>query len=299
MTAQEVTRMLGGRWHGSYGCAACPVCQPERRRDQNALTLSDGDDGRLLAHCKKGGCAFRDFLAAAGIAADGPASPDPALAAERERQRRADQERRDAQAREVWEGAQPVARTIAEAYLRSRGITAPLPPSLRYHPACWHATGKRLPALIALVEGQDGFGVHRTYLRADGGGKATVEPAKAMLGPVKGGAVRLTDAGPGAPLVVAEGIETALSLASGMLSAPATIWAALSATGMQALRLPPEPCRLTVAIDADPTGEAAGRALATRAWHEGWSVYLLRPPRGTGGKDWNDVLRGRATEAAS
>jgi len=91
-----------------------------------------------------------------------------------------------------------------------------LPAALRFHPEAWHgATARRIPALVALVNGGDGFAVHRTYLRADGSGKAAVDPPKAMLGAVAGGAVRLTD-GPG-PLVVAEGIETALSLACGLL----------------------------------------------------------------------------------
>jgi len=88
---------------------------------------------------------------------------------------------------------------------------------------------------VALIERADGFSVHRTYLRPDGTGKAAIDPDKAMLGAVAGGAVRLTQAQ--GPLVVAEGIETALALASGMLGRPATIWAALSTSGMRALRL--------------------------------------------------------------
>ncbi len=65
--ARTLTLALGGRWHGRYGAVPCPVCQPERRRGQDALTLADGGKG-LLAHCKKSACAFRDIAAAAGIA---------------------------------------------------------------------------------------------------------------------------------------------------------------------------------------------------------------------------------------
>ncbi len=36
--ARALTQALGGRWHGHYGAAPCPVCQPERRKGQNALT---------------------------------------------------------------------------------------------------------------------------------------------------------------------------------------------------------------------------------------------------------------------
>ena len=89
------------------------------------------------------------------------------------------------------------------------------------------------------------------------------------------------------PLVVAEGIETALSLASGLLGKPATIWAALSTSGMRGLILPPLPGRLTVAADGDQPGCEAAMALASRAEALGWRVSLLPAPDG---RDWNDVL---------
>jgi len=57
----------------------------------------------------------------------------------------------------------PIGGTIAETYLRGRGITCDLPGTLRYHPSCWHASAKRLPALVALVEGADGFAVLRRW----------------------------------------------------------------------------------------------------------------------------------------
>jgi phage/plasmid primase-like uncharacterized protein len=285
--AATLTRDLGGKWHGRYGTAPCPCCQPERRKSQNALTLADGRDGRLLLNCKQGGCAFADILAAAGIAPGSYTPPDPATIAQRDREERAQAERRARQARAVWQEAMPIGGTIAETYLRGRGITCDLPCTLRYHPSCWHASAKRFPALVALIEGADAFAVHRTYLRPDGTGKAAVEPAKAMLGAVAGGAVRLTEAQ--GPLVVAEGIETALSLASGLLGRPATIWAALSTSGMRGLRLPPSPGRLTIATDSDDggAGHAAGRDLAERAHAMGWAVSLLPAPDG---RDWNDIL---------
>jgi hypothetical protein len=169
--------------------------------------------------------------------------------------------------------------------LRGRGITCPLPDTLRFVPQCWHATAKTFPALVALVEGGAGFAVHRTYLCCDGSGKADVTPSKAMLGAVTGGAVRLTDRL--GPLVVAEGIETALSLASGLLRTPATVWAALSTSGIRGLHLPPTASRLTIAPDGDAPGREAANALAERAHALGWQVSLLPAPDG---RDWNDIL---------
>ena len=87
--------------------------------------------------------------------------------------------------------------------------------------------------------------------------------------------------------MVAEGIETALSLASGLLRRPATVWAALSTSGLIGLHLPPLPGRLTIATDGDARGRSAGHALADRATALGWTVGLLPAPDG---RDWNDVL---------
>lgn len=293
MNARDLTERLSGRWFGRYGNAPCPVCQPERRKGQNALSLKDGAGGKLVLHCFKAGCRFEDVAAAAGIGRGTCRGPDPAEIARREAERRAEAEKRARQARALWDEAMPIEGTPAERYLReARGITCPLPPTLRFHPACWHgATARRLPAMVALVEGGEGFAVHRTWLRPDGAGKAPIEPAKAMLGATAGGAVRLAD-GPGR-LVVGEGIETALSLACGFLDGPAAVWAALSTSGMVGLRLPGIPGRLTVATDSDDdgAGHAAGQALAERAHALGWDVWLLPAPAG---RDFNDLLRERA-----
>ncbi len=144
--------------------------------------------------------------------------------------------------------------------------------------------------MVGRVEGVDGPAVHRTYL-APSGGKAAVEPAKMMLGATAGGAVRLL--GGHRRLVVAEGIETALSLASGLLDGPLSLWAALSAHGMAALRLPRPMAgaELVVASDRDRAGREAAHALARRATAEGWRVLRADPGDGL---DFNDMLRAEA-----
>lgn len=95
-------------------------------------------------------------------------------------------------------------------------------------------------------------------------------------------------------LVVCEGIETGLSLVSGLLQRPATIWAALSTSGMGGLRLPDHPQRLTIATDGDAPGKAAGQKLAQRAAALGWQVKILPAPEG---KDWNDILMKKGAAA--
>jgi hypothetical protein len=106
-----------------------------------------------------------------------------------------------------------------------------------------------------------------------------------MLGTAAGGAVHLSEA-PGA-LIVAEGIETALSLASGLLPEAGAIWAALSTSGMSGLKLPVRPHEIVIATDGDDAGRRAGNDLAERAHYEGWKVSLLPAPYG---RDWNDIL---------
>ena len=102
----------------------------------------------------------------------------------------------------LWRLSLPAGGTLVEAYLHRRGIAGPVPPTLRFLPACRHApTGTDWPAMVAAVSRwpeRSLCGVHRTYLRPDGTGKAPVEPAKITLGPIRGGAVRL--AAPTAPL---------------------------------------------------------------------------------------------------
>ena len=90
-------------------------------------------------------------------------------------------------ARRLFAAAKPIWGTLAEAYLRSRGLT--LPPnvsSLRFHPRCYYRgdSGRETwPALIAAVTDNDGTitGVHRTWLDPTGG-KAPVETPRRAMG---------------------------------------------------------------------------------------------------------------------
>ncbi len=284
--AQRITAALRGKWHGRYGLACCPA-----HGDRNpSLTLADGVDGRLLAHCKTG-CSFLDVLDALrglGIVDGRGALPptDPAELSRRSAEERRAAEKRKRQARQCWDEASPLRGSIAETYLReARGITCALPETLRFHPACWHPSAQRLPAMVALIEGAERFAVHRSYLRPDGSGKAAVEPAKAMLGNTAGGAVRLSQGQEA--LAVAEGVESALSLLCGPLCGAVAVWAALSTSGMSGLRLPAAPGRLIVATDGDAPGKTAGHHLAERASALGWAVTMFPAPEG---KDWNDIL---------
>lgn len=285
--AEQLTQQLCGQWHGAYGSARCPAHDDH----SPSLSLADGAHGRLLLKCHRG-CSYEAIRTALSLPAV-TARPDT-WDASRRANATAHNIRRTRQARWLWEDAQPLRHSIAERYLIKRGITCPLPYSMiRYVSECWHPSAKRFPALISYVTGGAGCAVHRTYLAPDGSGKAKVTPAKAMLGQTKGGAVRLAEST--GPLVVAEGLETALSLMCGLLPYPApSVWATLSAPGMAALTLPPTPGSLVIASDGDTTGRAAAEQLALRADAIGWRVSLMPAPEG---RDWNDVLCERETRA--
>lgn len=293
MNARELTLHLQGRWHGTYGCAPCPVCQADRRRDQKALTLTDGG-ACLLLHCKKAGCDFRDILAAAGLRHGDYVKPDAAEMLQRNLMRDRIDEQRSEVAKRIWAETVPILGTPAEVYLNSRGIVCELPEALRFHARCYHGPSKTaLPALVALVEGGEGFAIHRTFLRADGFGKAGLPDGdKMMLGKVRGGAVTLSN-DPGR-LIVCEGIESGLSLLCGLLDEPAMVRAALSAAGIRAFRLPDQAGNLGIACDGDPEGRDAAQVLARRAHASGWRVSILDPGDG---RDFNDILNRKAVAA--
>jgi phage/plasmid primase-like uncharacterized protein len=197
--------------------------------------------------------------------------------------------RRSKAAFAIWRSAKPAQGTSVETYLTSRGIDLSPPDSLRFHNGLRHPSGGIWPAMVALVtDGADGtpLAIHRTFLTADGGGKAPIGPQKMMLGPCRGGAVRLAD--PRDVLMIGEGIETCLAA---MQASGHAAWAALSTSGLRALNLPNHVRHVIVLADGDEAGEAAARNCARRWKREGRRARIARPPWGM---DFNDMLRGRA-----
>ncbi len=196
--ARSITVQLGGSWRGHHGTAQCPVCQPERRKDQTALSISEAN-GKILLHCFKRQCSFVEIANAISLPL-GNAQVDTEARRETERKRAEYAAAKLAKARSLWGAAKPIAGTKAEEYLRGRGITVDLPASLRFMPNIYHGPSKSWAcAMIANV--QPTGSIQRTYFTKQG--ERVTTDAKMMLGPSAGGAVRLSD-GKG-PLVVAGG----------------------------------------------------------------------------------------------
>ena len=181
----------------------------------------------------------------------------------------------------------------AGLYLAGRGLaTFTASPALRYRGDCHHQDGGRLPALVAEIVDAAGqpIACHRTYLTQDGR-KAGVNLNKMTLGPMWGGAVRLTlDSIVPTELVVGEGLESSAS-AGLLLKLPA--WAALSAGNLGGgLVLPASVRAVTIATDADTVGMREARTAARRWQAEGRTVRIALPD--TPGHDFNDLLQARA-----
>ncbi|MFP5516167.1 MAG: toprim domain-containing protein [Alphaproteobacteria bacterium] len=190
-------------------------------------------------------------------------------------------------ARRLFARSRPLAGTLAEAYLRNRGIPdVRTLGCLRFQPRCWYRdAGDRLaegPALIAAVTGLDGrlTGVQRTWLDPSGGGKAAMPSPRRALGHLLGNGVRFGVARD--ILAAGEGVETMLALRTALPALPMV--AALSAGHLAALRLPPTLRRLYVARDNDAAGRRAADRLGCRAEALGIEALVLAPVLG----DLND-----------
>ncbi len=196
-----------------------------------------------------------------------------------------------AAARRLFAMSQPIAGTLVETYLRNRGITAlHETASLRFHPACYYrpeggGATRQLPAMVAAVTDLAGrqTGAHRTWLAADGFGKADVETPRRAMGDLLGHGVRFGIAQD--VLAAGEGIETVLSARS--ISADLPVLAALSAAHLAAILFPMGLRRLYVLRDRDPAGEGARETLLGRATEAGIEALTLTPKLG----DFNDDLR--------
>jgi putative DNA primase/helicase len=289
--AETIAHALGGRKAGNGWIARCPAHDDRKP----SLSLRDSSSGLVLVRCFAG-CEQEhviEELQARGLWEDRRSSLVARRPAARkvERQRDQDKAKRSQKALRVWRAAAPAPGTPVQVYLESRGLRLPKPsPMLRFHSELKHPLDGPWPAMVALVtSGSDGtpLAIHRTFLARDGAGKAPVDPAKMMLGPCGGGAVRLAD--PSDVLMIGEGIETCLAA---MQATGHPAWAALSTSGLRALDLPTEVHNVIVLADGDDAGEAAARDCAWRWKREGRGVRIARPPRGT---DFNDILMGRAS----
>jgi putative DNA primase/helicase len=203
--------------------------------------------------------------------------------------------RNKAIASRIWAEAEHPSGTIAATYLVRRGLVLPeeaAGEAIRFHPAC-PFKGSSVPCMVALVRDvitNEPKAIHRTALTADGNKAAIDGVSRLSLGPVGGGAVKLTpDEHVTLQLGIGEGIESTLSaqLASEFGSSP--VWALLSAGQVSVFPVLAGIEALWVAVDPDQTGIKAARVCADRWQTAGVEVFLLQPR--AVGVDLNDLAR--------
>ena len=194
-------------------------------------------------------------------------------------------------ARRLFAMSQPILGTVAEAYLRKRGVTSlPGAENLRFHPHCYCRPAEKSrtqswPAMIAAVTSLDGqiTGAHRTWLDPLQQDKAPIATPRRAMGHLQGHGVRFGMAQD--CLAAGEGIETMLSLRCVLPVLP--MIAALSAAHLSAIQFPAKLRRLYIARDRDPAGDKAAESLIDRAKAVGIEAIVLSPGLG----DFNDDLR--------
>lgn len=292
MSAAVIAGGLGGRTKqsGRNYEAPCPVpSHGQGRGDRcHSLSLRDGDDGKLLVNCHAG-CNAEDILVEIrkrGLAQN-KLCPSARCASNADRRSLSDY------ARQLWQDARAIEGTLAERYLRRhRGLTIPLPPTLRFHPQVKIPRERRwLPALIAAASGDDHVvgAVQVTWLDPVTGAKANVEPPRRTFGPLNQAAVRL---GPvRKSLGLAEGVETALSA---LELHGVTTWATLGAARFERVQMPAGVECVHIFGDADAAGEVKADVAARRLARD-YRVQLHWPEEG---KDFNDVLLAQRRAAA-
>ncbi|MBU6374079.1 MAG: toprim domain-containing protein [Alphaproteobacteria bacterium] len=274
---ERIVRACGGELYAGGRRALIPG--PGHSRQDRSVSLYETNDGRVLVHCfspRDNWRAVAAWLQTHGLEQSArPSASDNVPSPPR-------QEGLD-RARAIWSEARPIAGTYAERYLALRAIppTFRTSAALRFHQSVRSLDDhRRRPALVAAIADAAGAlqGVQVTLLSPTGAGKAAVTTPRRVIGAMRRGAVQLMHAGP--DLVIAEGVETALSAAA-FFGIPA--WAMLSASNLAAFTLPAVVERLIIAADRDDAGLDAAETLAARLADR--LEVSIRPPDDF--EDWN------------
>lgn len=196
---------------------------------------------------------------------------------------------RTAEALAIWNSARPAQATVAEAYLKSRGINGAI---ARYHPLCGAAARSTLPDADARCSGCRRLRAglrHSAHLPMRGSGRKAALPGgevKFPLGRVRGGAIRLGP--PARSIIVTEGLEDGLTLLQAL---GRTVWVAAGAGMLPAMRLPNLIGAVVIGADNDESGQEAAERAAEAFHDQGRHVRIMSP--GKAYKDFNAQLMGR------
>ena len=275
--AKAIVEQLGGVWRGTRGECRCPA------HDDGSPSLSVRlGDTAILFHCFAG-CTTIEVLKALQRRKLHDRRPMSMPEASSKRDM-------GAVALRLWKASQPIAGTLAEAYLLARGLSGPFPKALRFNPAAIHGSGpakRTMPAMIAAIENDLGVvAVQRTFLDPENVLHKPMPKPKVSLGLLATAAIRLAPATD--ELGFAEGIEDALS-AMEWFGTPT--WALGGVERLAFVAIPEKVRRVIVYADRGRAAErllekahdhltANGRELVSRVpehhddWNDAWRAHL-------------------------
>ena len=276
--------------------ACCPAHESSSK---SSLSIEALADGRVLLY-DHGGCDVAKILGALGL--DLTALYPPSASTPQFAQRRAlpsapvAPSKRDqhvtlaADWLKFWDTLTPPT-GAARKYLDARDCTIPpIDGDLRCTESLRHPSGYDGPALVALVTDagtRQPLTLHRTWVNPDGT-KAAIDKPRLLLRKhrVAGGVIRLwPDEAVTTGLAIAEGIETALTLAAAFTPA----WSLIDAGNFGKFAVLDGIESLLIAADNDPAGQRAAEQCALRWQAAGREVRIVQSP--VPGEDLNDYAR--------
>jgi putative DNA primase/helicase len=282
VNASTIITALGGNL--SSGMCCCPA-----HDDKNpSLHVADGNHAivfKCFSGCSQ--AAVIDALRAKGISLNGIGTTKIIMTPQTPDSDRHEYDRFMKAIAILRAAARAKAEKPSE-YLNGRGIRL-MPACAKLLPASEseRLTGRRFPAMVLPVVNDKGItGAHVVWLTQNCREKLNCETPKKSYGPIKGGYVPLGPIDSTKPVIVAEGVETALS-AMQITGLPGI--AAIGTSGIKAI-MPPACSEIIIAADNDEPGKEAATALAVRLAASGYAVRIAIP-EGPDKYDWNDALR--------
>jgi hypothetical protein len=270
------------RKQGQEFVGACPVCgtgndrfaiQP-KRKVFNCRVCGKGGRGSVDLEIFCSGVdyveAVKQLTGATSLSSHRSPAAEAAAQAEADKRKAEQQQDEAAQHRKaawLWLRRQPAIGSLVETYLRARGYSGTIPPTLGFLPP----RGEHGPAMIAAYAGPNEIepgelgaldpttaAIHLTRLLPDGSDRLRTKGAKITIGRPLGMPIAVSSITDGLSLCICEGIEDALALAAAGYAA----WASGNASFMPALADSVPDYITTVILEQHP--DESGRRYSAR-----------------------------------
>jgi hypothetical protein len=210
----------------------------------------------------------------------------------------ADSSKKLARAKHYWSCGR--SDPLPPKYLQFRGLSGAVPGTVKFlaagvypHPAVICAFGMATepkPSVVA-IDDDAVAGIHLTFLKPDGRGKASIDAPKITLGPSRGTPIVVAHPGDGLGLAITEGVEDAITVheVTGLGA-----WAAGCANRLPCLadKVPDHIEAVTIFAHNDDAGMNGANALAALLLERSIEVRI-----DVGEHDINDVLRKDGADA--